>query len=98
MKVLDKRYKRLQQKLLRLGLVIPGTIRTVYLKCGKEGCCCMTGTDADKHGPYLFWSLLFRRSQALVSATYMPIFYVKFSCKSRYGYGFSAKLTPSFFT
>jgi hypothetical protein len=51
----SKKYNNIQNKILRLGLVIPGTIRKIYLKCGKENCRCMSGNEADRHGPYFFW-------------------------------------------
>jgi hypothetical protein len=51
----NEKYRRLQKKILRLGLAIPGTIRKVYLKCGKENCCCMAGKESIRHGPYFLW-------------------------------------------
>lgn len=35
-------------------LVLPGTIRQLYMKCGKSGCACQTNAEA-KHGPYFLW-------------------------------------------
>jgi hypothetical protein len=51
----NKKYKCLLQRVAQIGIAIPGTIRKVYLKCGKQNCCCMTGIERDRHGPYYFW-------------------------------------------
>jgi hypothetical protein len=48
-------YEKLKEKITRLGLVIPGTIRETYLLCGKQGCAC-ADTDAARHGPYYLWN------------------------------------------
>lgn len=52
---IDARYGKLKQEIVRLDLAIPGTLRTVYLKCGKATCRCGSGRQEDKHGPYFFW-------------------------------------------
>jgi len=44
-----------KKKILSLGFVIPGTLRTVYLRCGKKNCRCQTGKKEHRHGPYSFW-------------------------------------------
>ena len=46
----------IMKKVAKLGPAIPGTIRKVRLRCGKDGCRCQSGKDEDKHGPYYFWS------------------------------------------
>ena len=51
----DATYHKLKQEIVRLDLAIPGTLRTVYLKCGKVNCRCGGGDKEDKHGPYFFW-------------------------------------------
>lgn len=51
----NRKYIDLQKKILHLGLVIPGTIRKVYLKCGKESCSCASDNKDERHGPYFFW-------------------------------------------
>lgn len=48
-------YEKLKQRILKLGIVIPGTIRETYLVCGKENCKCIQSAN-DKHGPYYFWN------------------------------------------
>jgi hypothetical protein len=52
---LPAEYERIKAKLLRLGLVIPGTIRETYLLCGKKTCACAAKGGAP-HGPYYFWN------------------------------------------
>lgn len=49
------KYKKIKKSVQVLGFVIPGRIRTTYLRCGKEGCKCKSGKVEDKHGPYTFW-------------------------------------------
>jgi len=51
----NNEYKKLQARLSKLGMVVPGTIRKVYLRCGKEGCSCSSGEKKHAHGPYMFW-------------------------------------------
>ena len=53
--VKNKKYNAIQGKILQLGLVVPGTVRKVYLKCGKENCRCMSENETGRHGPYFFW-------------------------------------------
>jgi hypothetical protein len=48
-------YERLKERVARLGLVIPGTIRETYLLCGKAGCVCAEN-DSARHGPYYLWN------------------------------------------
>jgi hypothetical protein len=35
-------------------LAVPGTIRRIFLKCGKDGCACRKDKSA-RHGPYHLW-------------------------------------------
>lgn len=49
------RYKKLKKSIQDLGVVIPGTLRTIYQRCGKANCRCTSGKAQDKHGPYLYW-------------------------------------------
>jgi len=51
----NPKYERIKEKMLNLGIVIPGTIREVHLKCGKQNCRCAGGENKDLHGPYFFW-------------------------------------------
>ena len=48
-------YERLKQRIMRLGIAIPGTIRETYLLCGKQGCACAKN-DSARHGPYYLWN------------------------------------------
>ena len=48
-------YEKIKERITRLGLVIPGTIRETYLLCGKQGCAC-ADKDAARHGPYYLWN------------------------------------------
>lgn len=48
-------YERLKQRIMRLGIAIPGTIRETYLLCGKQGCACAEN-DSARHGPYYLWN------------------------------------------
>ena len=49
------RYKKLKQRILKLGVIIPGTLRSVYQFCGKPHCRCSSGEKEDRHGPYIYW-------------------------------------------
>ena len=55
MKVELARYKKLQKRIQKLGVVIPGTLRVIYQRCGKPSCKCSSGLSKDKHGPYTYW-------------------------------------------
>ena len=46
MEIKNVAFNRLKKKIQNFGLIIPGTIRTVYLRCGKENCKCQQG---EKH-------------------------------------------------
>lgn len=46
---------RIKERIIQIGLSIPGTIRTTYLRCGKPACACAADERA-KHGPYFFWT------------------------------------------
>lgn len=52
---LDPRLARVKEKLLSVGLAIPGTIRVTSLKCGRSWCACAKKGGA-LHGPYYFWN------------------------------------------
>jgi hypothetical protein len=51
----DPEYERLKESILALGPVLPGTIRKVYLRCGKKNCRCQSTDKKQWHGPYSFW-------------------------------------------
>ena len=44
----------LKQQIAKLGMPIPGSIQTVYLRCGKKNCRCHQ-SDGQRHGPYYLW-------------------------------------------
>jgi hypothetical protein len=48
---------------------VPGKVRTVRLRCGKDTCKCQSGKDADKHGPYYFWD---RKVDGKLTSTSVP--------------------------
>jgi hypothetical protein len=48
-------YEKLRDRIAKLDLAIPGTIRETYLLCGKSGCVC-ADNDAARHGPYYLWN------------------------------------------
>jgi hypothetical protein len=47
-------YEVLKQRLLSVGVPIPGTIHELYARCGSKTCPCATD-DTQRHGPYLRW-------------------------------------------
>jgi hypothetical protein len=52
---LDTEYQKIKAALLKLGPVLPGHLRKVYLRCGKKYCHCQKSSTATFHGPYTFW-------------------------------------------
>lgn len=48
-------FQSLKKQISHVDFVIPGTLRTVYLKCGKLTCKCQLKKKNNKHGPYYFW-------------------------------------------
>jgi hypothetical protein len=51
---LEKQLRSLKKQFDDLGIAIPGSIQTVYLKCGKNNCRCHQDND-QRHGPYYLW-------------------------------------------
>lgn len=49
-----EKLNKIKAELGELGLVLPGRVRHLYMKCGKSGCACQKNVDA-KHGPYYLW-------------------------------------------
>lgn len=47
----------LKKQITDLGISIPGSIQTVYLRCGKKNCRCHQVVDTEdlRHGPYYLW-------------------------------------------
>ena len=50
----DKKIELLKIKIGDFDLAVPGTLRTIYSKCGKAYCACQTDKKA-RHGPYILW-------------------------------------------
>ena len=44
--------KKMIEKQIKLGAMIPGRIREQYSVCGKTGCACRDKINPRKHGPY----------------------------------------------
>lgn len=47
--------KLLSTSLAKIDVAIPGTLRTITMKCGKDSCPCFSGDKKFFHGPYFFW-------------------------------------------
>jgi hypothetical protein len=50
----EKRLAEIKLQLADFDFAIPGTIRSISLKCGKPSCACWADKKA-RHGPYHFW-------------------------------------------
>jgi len=50
----EKTLNVLKLKLADFDLAVPGTLRKVYSKCGKQNCICQTDRKG-RHGPYWLW-------------------------------------------
>lgn len=48
------RLSEIKKCLGNFDLVLPGTLRTLFMKCGKLGCACQKDNKA-RHGPYHLW-------------------------------------------
>jgi hypothetical protein len=62
------KFESLKIKLLDVGLVIPGTLRETYHRCGKDYCLCMK-SEEHRHGPYFLWD---RRVRGKLAAKSIP--------------------------
>jgi hypothetical protein len=51
---LVKQLHDLNKQVDDLGISIPGSIQTMYLRCGKKNCRCHQAED-QRHGPYYLW-------------------------------------------
>jgi hypothetical protein len=47
-----KALRLLLERQVKLGAIIPGSIREQYTKCGKADCVCKDKVNPQKHGPY----------------------------------------------
>ncbi len=50
----EKKIELLKTKIGDFDLAVPGTLRTIYSKCGRDYCACQTDKKA-RHGPYILW-------------------------------------------
>ena len=57
---IQRRIAQLQQELLALGRLHPGSISEQYNVCGTPGCHCKDAKDPRKHGPYYQLSYTWR--------------------------------------
>jgi len=57
---IQQRLAKLQQQLLALGPLHPGSISEQYNVCGTPGCRCKDVKDPKKHGPYYQLSFTWR--------------------------------------
>ena len=64
----QEKYLELKKKIMDLGIVIPGTVRKVTLRCGNAGCHCRE-SKKNRHGPYLFWD---RKKKGRLSSMSIP--------------------------
>jgi hypothetical protein len=51
---MDRRLNEIKKQIADLGIAIPGSIQTMYLRCGKKNCRCHQVKD-QRHGPYYLW-------------------------------------------
>lgn len=50
----EKKLEEVKRVLGDFDLVLPGTVRKLFMRCGKSGCACHTDKKA-RHGPYHLW-------------------------------------------
>ena len=65
----DPKFEEIKTKILALGPIVPGTLRKVYLRCGKKNCRCQTNRKDHWHGPYSFWD---RKEDKKLSSRSIP--------------------------
>lgn len=58
--MLFKKIERIKEKLIKIGLMHPGSLRPQYNICGTPGCRCKDPHDPKKHGPYYNLSFTFQ--------------------------------------
>jgi hypothetical protein len=51
---LEQQLNDLKKQIADLGMAIPGSIQTAYLRCGKKNCRCQQD-EGLRHGPYFLW-------------------------------------------
>lgn len=50
----DNNLSKIKSELGNFDLALPGTVRKIFLKCGKPTCACQKDKSA-RHGPYYLW-------------------------------------------
>ena len=50
----DKKLELVKLKISEIDFVVPGSLRTIYSRCGRSYCACQTNKKA-RHGPYVLW-------------------------------------------
>ena len=73
----EAEYQRLKESILALGPVLPGTIRKVFLRCGKKNCRCQSTDKKQWHGPYYFWDRKDGKDGKGLSSRSIPLKQVK---------------------
>jgi len=63
---LRKERASLEDKILKLGPVLEGSLITRYISCGNPNCRCSSGRKPDLHGPYYYLSKKIRGETKLV--------------------------------
>jgi hypothetical protein len=69
----EKKLNILKEELADFDLAIPGTLRSIYSKCGKPNCICQTDQNG-RHGPYWLWDRKVngKLSSKMVTAQMVP--------------------------
>jgi hypothetical protein len=57
---LERRIRKIQEEMARLGRLRPGTLYSRLNVCGRPGCKCGRKKDPEKHGPYHYLSYTYR--------------------------------------
>lgn len=64
----EKKLNALKLKLSDFDLAVPGTLRSIYSKCGKPNCICQKNPKG-RHGPYWLWD---RKVNGKLSSKMLP--------------------------
>lgn len=52
--LLHKQLRKLEDILMKPKSMVEGSIRILYLRCGKKHCACKKKKNPKKHGPYVY--------------------------------------------
>jgi hypothetical protein len=52
----EQRAAQITAEIAALGLCLPGTLSTRYLRCGNPRCRCRDEDRDQRHGPYHYWT------------------------------------------